>query len=231
VRHLREDWNDRLVLGTTDLLERYRAKKLGVHVHFQIIQQAEVAKFCAVLQYATGEQIHEVGLLSVREEHAEMISRDETGWNQSMLVGVVEVLQHPEGVLICGDSVVGLVSLDEYMGAGGNALYHGRCSGYVFIPFLEDRKLPLFLGCLIRQEVRDVIEGGSKLVSDFTSEQDKINRWRSAATNLDGIEAHHTRFGVYLGAHSVIPDFKRGSINAELIDVLYGPFNLGPRTI
>ena len=129
------------------------------------------------------------------------------------------------------DSVVGLVSLDECMGAGGNALYHGRCSGYVFSPFLEDRKLPLFLGCLIRQEVRDVIEGGSKLVSDFTSEQDKINRWRSAATNLDGIEAHHTRFGVYLGAHSVIPDFKRGSINAELIDVLYGPFNLGPRTI
>ncbi len=136
--------------------------------------------------------------------------------------------------MICGDSIVRLVSLNECVGAGGNALYHGRCSGYVFVPFLKDWELPFSFGCLIRQKVDDMVESGSKLVSDFTSEQDQVVKWRIEASdcaNFQSIEPHHARFEINLGAHSVIPYFERAGIDAELIDVLYGPFNLGPRSI
>jgi hypothetical protein len=230
-RHLREDWNDSLVLGTTDLLERYRAKKLGIHVHFQIIQQAEVTKFCAVLQYAAGEQIHEVGVLAISEEHAQMVPRDETAWNQSVLVGVIEVMQHPEGVLVCGTPIVGLITLDKCSGAPGNALYHGRCSGYKFVPLLKDRELPPFLSCLIRKKVDDVIESGPQLMCDFTSEQHQVDWWRLAVADLNSVQTHYTRLEIRLGPHCVIPHLIRGSVLAELVDVLYGPFNLGPCSI
>jgi hypothetical protein len=218
-------------LGTTNLLERYRAFKLGLHIHFRLTC-GQVVESCAFFQWRGGiEDQIQIRHLSMREDHATVIADNQANGDHSMLVGIIDVVEHPQGILISGSpSMVWLHPLKDCLAGRGRSLYHGSRSGFIFLTSLKNGELPLSIGRLIvcqNELINQVVEGGAELISDFTSEQSKLDRWLSE-TNILGKESNHSFIEVSLNTNSIRARFKLPRIRLEPIEVLHGSFNLGP---
>ncbi len=147
-----------------------------------------------------------------------------------MLIGIIEVLEHPKGMLVCGSSsMVRLHPLDDCMRVGGKALYHGTRSGFVSLGSLKDGKLILSRGLLLiknNELTNQMVKGRPQLICDFTCKQEQLEGWvREATTHRN--ESNYSRFEVTLYPNGVGVRFKGNNISHELIEVLHGPFNLG----
>jgi len=231
---LGKEWDDSLKFGTTNLLERYRAMKLGLHLHLRIGCREKV-QACAVFQGAwrVDEQPH-LPIFPVRETNPAIVPNKEAYGDEFMLVGVIELVQHPKGLLVRGSpSLVRLHPLNDCLNVGGRSLYHGHRSGFVFIGSLKDGELRLCRGGLIvnhHQLPNEVIECGPKLICDFTGEQDQLDRWVSEA-RIFGKESDYARLEITLYPNGICTRLKGSNLTHEFIEVLYGPFNLGPDSI
>src|ERR1035437_2558736 len=84
---LMQEWDDRLKFGTTNLLERYRAGKLGLHLHMGICG-VERIQTCAVFKHIPGSGLQDlIPIFSIREENPAFVPDPEVYGNDSMLVG------------------------------------------------------------------------------------------------------------------------------------------------
>lgn len=227
VRQLTEQWNDGLQLGVTNLCERYRKERLGVHLHFRGILSGEGngSDFCAVFHHLpTDIKINRIPRPAA-EINGHLAGIDGTHGDDSMLIGIVNLIEHPQGMLIWGTPLKRLGGLDDCSGSVGDALYHAVRAGFIFVAFNKNRKLPAPFGCLISQDKDDMIQGGTQLVRNFTNEQAELDRWLSAA-HVHSKDIQGTCVYVWLQPHRIGVTFKLGGIDCELIDVLFGPFNL-----
>jgi len=230
---LQEEWADALELGSSDLLERYRAFKLGLHVHFRV-WHGDFADFCAVFHDSPqphGVETHGQSSLAGALRDSDMICVNETDGDDSVLVGVVYIAQHPQGVFVCGSpSMVRLQTLNDCIGGDGHSLYHGWRSGFVSVRSLKDGELRLGVGGLLSQLKDGVIEGRAQLISTFASEQREVQKWHSDIIG-DGKISDYTTFKVFLGPQRISNILNPGGVRAELVEVLFGPFNLGSDSI
>lgn len=231
---LRQEWDDELQLNTTDLLERYRAVKLGLHLHIRIGGREKI-ETCAVFKWFGGiDQQVKLGVFPIREANPAVIPNEEICGNKSMLIGVVEIVQHPQGVLVCGSpSLAGLDTLNNCSGAFGDALYYGSASGFKFVKRLKNRKGTFPVGCLIvddGQLPEQMIQGRPQLVCSFASNKTQLKRWIAEARSF-GKESDHAFLAVTLYPHAICTVLKRGSCAYKLIEVMHGPFNLGSNSI
>jgi hypothetical protein len=226
--------DDSLKFGTTDPLERHRAMKLGLHDHLRIGRREKI-QACIVFQGVWGiNGQHQIGIFPVRETNPAVVPDEKTYGNQSMLVGIVEIAKHPQGMFICGSpSMIRLHFIDDSLNVGGRSLYHGHRSGFVFIGSLKDGELRSGRGCLVigqDQLPNQVVESGPKLICNFTREQDQLDRWISEA-RIFGKESDYARLEVTLYPYAIRTTLKRSDLLHEPIEVLYGPFNLSPDSI
>lgn len=226
-QHLIGQWDSRLEFGRTNLLERYRKERLGVHLHFRCItgRQRHISEFCAAFHYPLATlEIDEIDRARSEIDFS-LTGVDGAGGDNFMLVGIVKFMEHPKGMVVWGTGLKWLGLLNDCFGSGRDALYHGGRAGFVFLRFLVDRKLPVTLGCLIRQNEHDMVETGAQLVCDFSSKQAERERWVAEAI-INKKEMQSAEFYVWLGPQGISTSLKGIGIDCEMLDVLYGPFNL-----
>lgn len=229
---LLHEWDNRFQLGATDLLERYRAFHLRLHLHFKIGVYGHGKQFCAMFQGLHAGAVKDRRSLDPASftEMESPCPKNSDG-DHSVLVGVVQILKYPKGMLVYGTrSLVGLHPLDICAGEPGNVLYHGTSSGFVSCSGLENRKLSLmFRGSTVSLEAQGVngmVKGRPQLMGRFTGKQHDIKRWLEWARRFrDNVDP--ATIGIFLNSRYIGVSLTEGdNISIELLEVLSGPFDL-----
>ena len=81
-----------------------------------------------------------------------------------MLIGVIDVVKHPQGIVVSGATIPALIRLDtihDCLVVGGHSLYFGSSFGFVSVASIKDRKLPAPLGYLHSKDVSEMVKGGA----------------------------------------------------------------------
>ena len=175
-----EHWYDRLVIPFVKLAERYLSGHLDFHLHVRGgAEQSHISGLNLprqLLPDSTDLSIsHDIQVHDVNDQH-----------QVSMLVDSVHVMDDPQGVARRIGSVVRLQTLDSCESRGiGDALYFSAVTAQFSFcrtarfatgrgSLVEHRELDLMGGLCLRlgrgQLPCEVIESGSKMVNDFTSE-------------------------------------------------------------
>lgn len=239
--------NDGLELGKTNLIERYNRGKLNVHLHIR--GAGESGNFCAVFQrngslvggdVAFGQEPESMAYIPLSEHHTGSVRRRHHDEDGPMLVGVAEVANDTEGVMLRlhGD-VVRLQALKECDGLPSDPLYlsFGE-GGFSFLVggLVEDREVEAGqlvevanAGFLHKQTTDEMVQGRAQLVRGLSRDDAKAFR----DTGLRGfyVKRENVLFGVgiVLLSDTVIQviDDPSGKFR-QLSDVLIGPLDLGP---
>jgi hypothetical protein len=239
-RQLREEWDNRLILGVTDLRERYKNGRLSLHLHLSCAG-LETGQFCAFFDrpgpngdwcalFDMDAPIHKIQLNIPATDNGSSYEQ------QPMFVGIVEIRQNPEGIVLeIVPSMKRLQRLDECLGVTGDALYYGFSSGFITIPRPGNRKLGFLCGrgrtscCADDQLVNRVIQGRPKLVENFSDDEAEAGR---DGLNVGKPENQFSGIGVvFLNDFLGVVATKNFKIPLECIEVLFGPFNLGNTAI
>jgi hypothetical protein len=230
---LLQEWDDRLELGTTNLLKRYLEGKLGIHLHCEIrLRDGHCQQLCAVFQGQKSSVKYDGTVLI----HKHVSRTHNNDGDHPMLVDVIEILQHPQRILMFGgSSMIGLHPLNECAGGLGDVLYQGASSFYIYCRRVKDRKLSkMFRWSMIPQgaQFKDgMVKSGAQLVGHFTGEQHEINRWLAEFGGA-GDQADKSSIRIFLESDRVRMAFqKHGDVSVKLLDVLIGPFDLGESSI
>jgi hypothetical protein len=229
-----EKWSHWNNLDGTNLVERYCAGQLALHLHMRV-DVMESVQTCAVFKHIPGSGPQDqIPIFPVGEDYPTVIPNPEVYGYDSMLVGIIEILQHPQGVLVCGTpSMVRLHLLDDCLNVGGRSFYHGGRSGFVALGSLKDGELRFSRGLLIidpEKLTNEMVESGTKLICNFTGEQDQLDRWISEARLL-GKESNYSSLEITLYSNGIRARMAGSRFTDKAIEVLFGPFNLGMDTI
>jgi hypothetical protein len=234
-RKSREQWDNRLVLGRTDLIEHYRNGRLTIRLDFSLLG-LEPRQHTAVFHGRPFGHIAESsGLHFDWRRKIELfdpgLKRGPRDDKQAVLIGVVQVMKHPEGVGLRGSaSVKRLVRTDQILCGGRNSLYYSLSSGFESIACDEDREaafvgggIPSLFDKLPNQE----IESGPLLLQDLPNKNADFWRERFAVGEDNG---KPLKFGVVLGPNSLAVFLTEGLDGGlEIIDTFIGPFDLQSR--
>jgi len=179
-----QQWDDRFILGHTDLLDHYLNGKIGLQIRFSCLGFEPHKYFASFNGPSQGDLVLPAMLDgdSWREIKITIPSADEKPCHDEkpVLVGVVELLQNPEGVCLSGTaSVERLELLDPCCRAGTHTLYHSPTTGFVSVYSGEDGKSALARGdksASDNQLPNQMIKGRTLLIEDFADENIKLKR-------------------------------------------------------
>ena len=215
------------------LLKRYCAGELGVYVVVLplVVHDGEN---CLVMCK------HDVSALYSEQLAAPIASLDNIDpsdgyWDDSMLVGVVQVLKNPQRIIArgVGGSHIGLLRLDHAGYRLGDAVYHSARSGCVSFRGFEDRELMLSAvrqyGSVAAQDyelINQMVQGGSELVDCLTCKQGEIQICLANGGVLDSFETGDRTAFIHIFVHEQGVGFeisKGADLVAQVLDMGYGP--------
>jgi hypothetical protein len=229
----RKEWDDRLILGVSDLRKRYGTYRLGLHVHIKV-GQGDEGKLCVVFTALHDNKMN-LDPLSARDLDPDVIGNDKASGDELVFIGNIDAVQHPQGVLVrvfgTFASAVRLDAFNDCCRAGGHSLYFSSALGYVRVRSVKDRKLPAPFGCVLSKKKCDVVKGGAQLVSDFTSEEHQWSRWLREGSGCFGEEPDPASSVVSLNSRGISASLEMRGPHLEVEEMLFGPFDLGADSI
>lgn len=232
-RDLHERWNDRLVGERDATAENYRRGRIALIVHL---------KFPRSLDFESVGVLSEVGLPVSGENVTVLVLKADTGelhylenWNEQLvLVHDVHVVQSPQGPI---PSLVGLYDINDKIAQPDNArvvdqflLFQSAIYGtYKVLPLILDWKPRVLVGHASCDSIKDAVVQDIQCAAHVVQSVPDNERG-VAGGELSGVFDRNTVAPfVFLNSDGVkIGTGKIGNELVQIVDVLYGPFNLFP---
>ena len=241
ISRLGESCKDGIQFDRPELIKRYHRGELCIWVKFRTLGTPDACDLYALFRKASGREYAEVmrdGMPSVVGVDAHRIHESTCGHNQqeAMLVFNVVAVEGIEDRRGCPiPSIVRLFAFDEPLSRKGNGLYlsaiHGR---FEFLGRFRNGETVIRTdGFTLMENHRDnqVIKAGSEMVNDLARDDGEAQR---QSTILKAYPSIGTSFVLRLSDNSVgLGIGKEEGINLglEVLDVLFGPFNLCPASL
>jgi hypothetical protein len=246
IRHLMKRFDDRLTLRNLRLAERYVKAELELLIHFCVRGVPE--DFVAHLHRAEflvgpeedrqGWVLPPVGvnfgeLTGVKSGHVtpkiEASEPADDGHEQAVLVGLVEFVDLPERVV---PTLVRLGGVESIYCRLRHSMYLSSLLGFVFRGGVEDREVdieerPGIPSTGQNELIGEVVESAPKVLNGIAGNGRELPR--------DGRDTRHvidqlSRVRIVLGSDSIRVFVKEGGLcDLQLLDVVFGPFDLLPR--
>lgn len=232
-------WDERLVVPPVKLAERYLRGHFDLHLHISWrTDKTHVSGFQFPRHLLSDGRNLSIG----RNIHLHDVDGED---KFSVFVDSVQIVNDPKGIPARVCSEVRLQRLDSCQRTGtGNALYFSAitanflfCNATESRPFFENRKLDLSRGICLkigrRQLPCNMIEDGSQVVNNFTSEHAKSGTDYSCLEKLyQFLPSYSISIGDDWFASGHIDIEREGrdrgqevsDFPIELLDVLVGPF-------
>lgn len=249
LRELGQVWRDRLTFDNLRLAERYVKGDLDLCVVFQRIGTRDTGEYVAVLKkdgfprigkkcgigrdfpvnftdlVPEFQHLSDPGIGNPIEEAAGPGRRDD---QQLVLVEIIKLAQRPEAIV---PTVVRLCRLDEWYNRSRDILYFSLRSARIIRCGSEDGPRGISSGDAMisfNQSARQVVEGGSKVVNTIAGNERNGIGDRSAESNpMNFISS----LRVVLDDRSISIVLVEGQrLDFQLMDVMFGPFNLRPNS-
>src|ERR1700722_10836519 len=240
IRHTLERFENRITLNNPRFAERYIKQEIYLLVHFRIggINKEFVAYLerehpvgGSEIEFNRG-RLRESVFLHERGEYSPTMCSDVHGTEcgthgnqQAVLVGAVESMEPPEGVI---PSLVWFDSVDGVYGVLPHSMYFSVHSGLVFRGVIENRKVNMLgVGGIPRsdskQPIGQMVKRTSEVMKGISRDTGDIERDR---LNIDEEIDQLSRLRITLGRDFIgATVLKSEDCRLQLLDMLVGPFD------
>jgi hypothetical protein len=246
IAEMHQAGNNRFDFARPELLERYLVAEICFHLQFLVhFSETDCQDFGTVwfgpqklIGPLLGRKLSDesIGHPSAEIDLAGYVCGADNDRQQSMLVGIVELLNDPQRIVRDGISPIcvsiGLKAFDDRQSASGDSIYFPPLSGrYKFLLSEANRKRDIGIGCsmVLKSERPDQMIQTRPQMVDNLSSQNRKSQGNDFGIGNEGallrlmINVSSYRIGIRLD--------KGGNFGFEILDILVGPLNLRPTPV